>query len=283
MSPDEATPRDVLAGRPTAHPDVSVVLPVYRNAATLRELHRRLTRTLQAWPGGYEIIFVDDACPEDSFSILRTIAEHDPCVGVVGLAQNVGQQQAVLVGLGTARGRRVVAMDADLQDAPEVIPLLLRALEGGHAAVFAGRHGRYESPLRLLSARMFRTLLRLLCGIPTDAGLFVVMNREMVDYLLSLPEPRPFIVAMMGWSRLGLAAIPVRRAPRLQGRSAYTSLDRLGIGCQAILRTVAWRLGGREPVARGRYPRPVAIRAHLAAHRVSARSVSPAEAHGGTT
>lgn len=223
----------------TEGPDLSIVLPVYRNREMLCALCRNLCDVLDAQGRPYELIFVDDACPDGSRAVLEALAQTNPHVVVLALEQNVGQQRAVLTGLRHARGQWVVVMDADLQDPPEAIPLLLAAARDGAAAVFAGRRGRYESRLRLLTSRVFKRALHLLCGVPVDAGLYVAMNRQMLERVLALDNPRPHLVAMIGCSGLPVASIPVRRAERPAGRSAYTSWGRLEVAWQAL----TWVLG----------------------------------------
>ena len=226
---------------PTETPQVSVVVPVYRNAATVQELHRRLRRVLQTQGLEYELIFVEDACPDGSLEPLIALAEEDPRVGVLSLARNVGQHRAVLAGLAHARGRKIVVMDADLQDPPEAIPVLLARLGDGYSAAFAGKHGEYEPPARLLTGRAFKALLQLLCGVPADAGMYFAIDRRMAEQLLAFHAPAPYLVAMIGCAGLPLASAPVRRARRPSGRSAYNTWKRLKIGVTAIAWTLAWK------------------------------------------
>ena len=116
---------------------------------------------LDARTGPSEIIFVDDASPDDSALVLITLARTDPTVVVLSLPRNAGQHRAVLRGLALARGD-VVVMDADLQDAPEAIPSLLDKMDEGFAAVFAGRRGNFTPWPRHLTSRAFKYVLHLL-------------------------------------------------------------------------------------------------------------------------
>lgn len=230
------------AGKPPP-PEISVVVPIYRTVDTLRPLYDRLRRVLEGHSLSFELVFVDDGCPDGSLAVLRELAASDSRVAVVALPRNMGQHRAILAGLRQARGNRVVVLDADLQDPPEAIPDLLNVMDAGAgaAAVFAGRRGRYESRLRLLSSRLFKTLLHLLCGVPPDAGLFVAMDRRMIERLLAFQVSRPFLVALIGCSGLPLASIPVVRSPRPSGRSAYNFWKRLRNACGAIAWVLAWR------------------------------------------
>jgi glycosyltransferase involved in cell wall biosynthesis len=227
-------------------PEISVVLPVYKNRAALAELHRQLTVVLAQQGAPYELIFVDDVCPEGSGAALHEIAAADARVRVLTLPRNVGQNRAVMAGLALARGRVVVTMDADLQDPPAAIPRLLSALAAGPAAVFAGRRGAYESWGRRATSRLFKGLLHLLSQrrLPVDAGLFVALRRELVEQLLASSDPDPYVVGLIARSGLPLASVPVHRAP--SSRSAYTLGMRLRVAGRALVAMLRERrCGGR--------------------------------------
>jgi glycosyltransferase involved in cell wall biosynthesis len=220
----------------------------------LPELHRRLGHVLDATGLPAEMVFVDDACPEGSAASLSALAAADPRVRVVSLERNAGQQRAVLAGLARARGGVVITMDADLQDPPEAIPRLLALLEGGVAAAFAGRRGRYESRGRLLTSRLFKRTMARLCGVPSDAGLFVAMRRPLVDCLLAAGAGRPHLVAMIGCAGLPLASTPVERTPRPSGHSSYTSLRRLRSATDAFWWALRRRRFAQPAAGRGAEP-----------------------------
>jgi glycosyltransferase involved in cell wall biosynthesis len=214
-------------------PEVSVVIPTYRTAAMLPELHRRLQEALSAEAGGYEIVFVDDGCPEGSISVLRELAARDLHVSALALDRNHGQNRAVMAGLAHARGRYVVVMDADLQDPPEGLPLLLAELRKGGGAVFGGRRGRYESKARLVTSRIFKLALHL-CSrrrIPRDAGLFVALSRETVERLLAFGHPDPYVVGLIARTGLPARSVPIERAP--VARSGYTTLSLVRLAVRA--------------------------------------------------
>ena len=185
---------------------VSVVLPVYRNAEALGELHARVTRALAAEAAGLELIFVDDACPAGSGAVLDRLAREDARVRVIRHDRNQGQRLAVWHGLQAARGAIVITMDADLQDPPEAIPLLLGELRStGAAAVFAGRRGEYQGRLRMATSRLYRSVLQALTGVPGDAGAFLAMTRDALDRILPISMPSPYLPAL-----LASTGLPVR-------------------------------------------------------------------------
>jgi len=241
LSQDKNMPPLRIPDTVASRPDISVVIPVYRNADTLEELYKRLCCILEARGINFEIVFVDDACPIDSLAILRVLAQNDQRVVVLALAHNVGQNRAVMWGLASARGTWIIIMDADLQDPPEAIPKLLGKGQEGFAAVFAGRRGQYESVSRLFTARLFKRLLQALCGVPADAGLFVAMNQTMRERLLAMQGPHPYVVAMIGCTGLPTTSIPIVRAQRPSGDSAYSFWARFKNAWRGIIWIVVWK------------------------------------------
>ncbi len=242
-------------GTDTAAYRVSAVVPVYRNAATLRELHMRLVGAL-AELGVSELIFVNDGSDDDSGAVLHELARADEKIVVVDLETNQGQHPAVLAGLERSQGDWTVVLDADLQDPPEAIPSLIAAASAEVDAVFAGRRGGYESRLRLVTGRAYRWLLHLAAGTPADAGAYVVLSRRMVARLLEMsslmPGRPPALVGMIGCSGLKTASLPVERARRARGSSAYTTGRRIRSGLQALSWAIAWKLRERSRAASAR-------------------------------
>ena len=228
-------------------PEISIVIPVYRNAETLEPLSRRLHETLAAGGFSHELLFVDDGCPEGSAAILRKLAAERREVRAIRLERNVGQHAAVLIGLAHARGDWCVTMDADLQDRPEAVTGLLAARDGRAAAVFGARRGLYESRKRRFTSRLYKWCLHRLCGVPKDAGTFVGLRRDLVERLLNMRTERPSIVAMIGCAGLPWRSIPIVRQVRPIGRSSYRSRDRLASAARAFACTFEQRL---RPAAR---------------------------------
>jgi glycosyltransferase involved in cell wall biosynthesis len=211
---------------------VSVVVPVFENAERLPELSARLAHVLD---GRYELLFVDDASPDNARAVVRALAAADPRVCGLRLAENVGQNAAVVAGLAHARGDTVVVMDGDLQDPPEAVPLLLRELrEGGVHAVFAGRRGRYESTARLAGSRALKRLLWLLTGgrMPADAGLFLALDRVTAERVCALAGSKPYVAVLVARAAGRVASVPVERGSST--RSAYSERMRIRVARDAV-------------------------------------------------
>jgi glycosyltransferase involved in cell wall biosynthesis len=223
-------------------PLVSVVIPVYNNAATLEELCRRLGVALALHT--HEIILCVDASPDASLDIARSLAARQPHLRCLALARNVGQHAACLAGLTRARGRWCAVMDADLQDRPEDIPRLLQLGQTGGELVFAGRRGRYESSPRLASSWLFRRTIYALGGVPRDAGMFFVAQGALVARILEHKSSHASLVVLASKLAEASRVLPVIRDHARERRSAYTIRRRLLVGFRAACCLLECRLGG---------------------------------------
>jgi polyisoprenyl-phosphate glycosyltransferase len=224
-------------------PAVSVILPVFRNQDTLETLHTRLCSALESAGLSFELLFVDDACPAGSQAVLERLVLKDRRVAVIVLSGNIGQHSAEMVGLAHARGDLVATLDADLQDPPEALPMLIRELGQDHDVVFAGRQGSYQSGNRMFFSRLFKKILRMLTGIPVDAGTYMVARRPVIESMLHMRVERPHLVTLLGMTGSRLKSIPVERALRPTGVSGYSNWMRTRLGLEAVLLALRWRLG----------------------------------------
>lgn len=160
---------------------ISVIVPVFRNAGVLASLHRRLAPVAASLDQSVEMVFVDDGSDDGSWAVIRQLASVDERVIGLRLASNVGQQRAILAGVAESSGDVLVTLDADLGNAPEDIPLLLRAFDRGHDCVIARRtDGEPRDLLRSLGSRVVNAGAAL-AGIHVfDVGSsFLVLDRRL--------------------------------------------------------------------------------------------------------
>jgi glycosyltransferase involved in cell wall biosynthesis len=223
---------------------VAVVVPVYGNAATLEPLARRLAAALAG--RDWRLRLVIDASPDDSLAVALSLAAAEPRVAVTGLTVNVGQHAAIARGLAAEPDAEAwVCLDADLQDPPEAVPLLLDGLAAGDVgAVFAGRRGRYESPVRRLTGTVHRLLAARLTGLPPDAGAFFAMDATVREAVLTAvtDEGAPSVVLGVARAGVPVTSVPVERDRRTVGRSAWTARARL----RQSARSLSWALSSRR-------------------------------------
>jgi glycosyltransferase involved in cell wall biosynthesis len=222
---------------------VAVVVPVYGNEATLEPLAQRLAGALagRAW----RLRLVVDASPDDSAAVAHRLAAGDRRIAVTGLTENVGQHRALAAGLAAEPGAAAwVCLDADLQDPPEAVPLLLDRLDRGDVeAVFAGRRGAYEPVARRLTGTVHRRVAALVTGLPPDAGAFLAMRPAVRDAVLTeMAGGAPSVVLAVARAGRPVTSVPVTRSRRPVGRSAWTPAARLGQSA----RSLAWALRHRR-------------------------------------
>ena len=205
-------------------PVISIVLPVFDEEANLSPLYDRLNAVMAGLNLTYEIIFVDDGSRDNGPGWLRSLADTDPQVILVELARNFGHQVAISAGLDYARGMGVIIMDADLQDPPEVLPDFIRKWQEGFEVVYAVRAKRKEGRLLRLAYAAFYRLLRVVSSIeiPLDAGDFCILDRKVVDVLVSMPERNRFLRGIRSWVGLNQVGLVYERDSRHAGRPKYT-------------------------------------------------------------
>ena len=214
---------------------VSVVVPVYLNEDTLLELAARLLKMFEAIQESVEIIFVNDASPDGSAAVISDMQRQFPEIKSVEMKKNGGQQNALRVGLCEARGDVIAVMDADLQDPPEAVADLYRALKSDrNEAVFAYRTERYQGIHRMISSRLFKWLVNKMVDLPRGTGCFLIMNRIMLADVLSFETNRFYLPGLIAKTNHPIGTIPLQRAKRTCGKSAYDSSMRLNVAISNI-------------------------------------------------
>jgi undecaprenyl-phosphate 4-deoxy-4-formamido-L-arabinose transferase len=206
-------------------PELTVVVTLFQEQATLDELHRRLTATLQGFGRPYEMIYVDDGSTDGTFATLERIHADDDRVRAVRLKRNVGQHPAMHAGLSRARGAIVVTMDGDLQNPPEDVPRLVEAVEAGYDVASGRRTARHDSWGRTLPSRLINGMLRRFTRVDiSDFGCaFNAYRREAVEPMLGAIGRQKFTKALVLSGGATVVEVDVGHAPR-QGSSRYSPL-----------------------------------------------------------
>lgn len=206
---------------------LSVVVACYRDAGNVNEMYRRLAEVLPQVTPKHEIIFVNDASPDNAEELLLEIAARDPRVTVISHSRNFGSQMAFTSGMRQSLGEAVILMDGDLQDPPETIHALAAEWAKGYDVVYGVREKRRENPLMEAARKLFYRLYRSLSYIevPLDAGDFSIMSRRVVDALLLMPERDRFLRGLRSWVGFRQTGVPYVRAARFAGESTNTLLE----------------------------------------------------------
>ena len=207
-------------------PALSVVVPCYNEAACLDILHARVSAAARAAVGDdYEIVFINDGSRDDSWPAMQRIAAADPHLVAINLSRNHGHQLALTAGLDLCAGDQILIIDADLQDPPELLADMRRAMVESQAdVVYAVRRKREGETFfkKATAAAFYRVLDRVTdTPIPLDTGDFRLMSRRALDAFLSLPEQARFIRGMVAW--VGFRQVPFAydRAERHAGETNY--------------------------------------------------------------
>jgi len=203
--------------------DLSVVVPLYNEEDSLRELHRELRQTLGGMGLRYEMLFVDDGSTDRSFQVLRDIRGRDRHVRVIRFRRNYGKSAALSVGFEKAQGAIVITMDADLQDDPAEIPALRRRIQEGFDLVSGWKKVRRDPLTKTLPSRFFNVVTRLMTGIPLhdfNCGL-KAYRRDVVKTIRVYGELHRYIPVLAHWEGFRVGELVVRHRARRFGKSKF--------------------------------------------------------------
>jgi glycosyltransferase involved in cell wall biosynthesis len=203
---------------------LSIVIPVHNEEHSILPLYDRLTRVLVEMRRQYEILFVDDASNDRSFELLANLVQTDPHLKVLRLRRNFGQTPALAAGFHEARGKVVIAMDGDLQHAPEDIPALLAKIDEGYDIASGWRKERVDNAImRKFPSRIANWLMSKASGVDLhDFGTtFKAYRSEVLKDVQLYGELHRFIPALASFYGARIAEVPIRNTPRIAGDSHY--------------------------------------------------------------
>ena len=203
---------------------LSIVIPVHNEERSILPLYDRLTSVLEQVQRPYEILFVDDASTDRSFDLLANLVETDGHLKVIRLRRNFGQTAALSAGFHEAQGEVIIAMDGDLQHAPEDIPALLKKIDEGFDIASGWRQHRVDNAImRKLPSRIANWLMAKASGIELrDFGTtFKAYRAEVLKDVNLYGELHRFIPALASFYGARIVEVPIRNTPRSAGGSHY--------------------------------------------------------------
>jgi polyisoprenyl-phosphate glycosyltransferase len=203
---------------------IAVIVPVYNGRPMLAVLCRRLVDTLSSITSEFIIVLVDDASPDNCWSLISELSKRDVRVKGIRLSRNFGQHYALTAGIDLVQASWYVIMDCDLQDAPEDIPLLYAKAMEGHDVVAGARRKEGHSLVKRQVSRGFYALFRLLSGVRLDwsIGNFRIFSDRVAENFRTMREQLRFIPASFEWMGFDPVYIDLPHYARTGGRSSYT-------------------------------------------------------------
>jgi dolichol-phosphate mannosyltransferase len=229
---------------------LSIVIPIFNEESNILALHQRLSTVLLGIGVSYELLFVNDGSVDNSIHLLKALALKDEQVKYIDFSRNFGHQIAVSAGLEYAEGKKIVIIDADLQDPPEIIADLYLKMQEGFDVVYAKRKARKgETWLKRQTAKWFYRLLKKITSveIPVDTGDFRIMDKKIVEILKTMPERHKFLRGQIAWVGFRQTFIEYERDERLGGKTGYTyrkmlrfALDGITAFSDLPLKIVTW-------------------------------------------
>ena len=224
--------------RGDAAPVLSIVVPVYNEAASLPALRSSLERVLASLDIDYELILIDDGSGDATWAEIYAWHAADARVRAIRFVRNFGKEAALSAGLSQSRGAAVVLMDADLQHPPEIIAEFLAKWREGYEMVYAVRTSREgDSALRRAATRAFYRLFGKIADVdlPPGAGDFRLIDRKVVDTLNRMPERLRFMKGLYAWAGCRHTGVPYAPPPRRHGQSAMSMRRLTGFGLDGIV------------------------------------------------
>src|SRR6202046_819159 len=203
---------------------LSIVIPIHNEEHSILPLYDRLTVVLESLRRSYEILFVDDSSTDRSFELLANLVETDGHLKVIRLRRNFGQTAALSAGFHEAKGDVVVAMDGDLQHAPEDIPALLQKIDEGFDIASGWRKHRVDNAImRKIPSRIANWMMAKASGVALkDFGTtFKAYKAEVLKDVNLYGELHRFIPALASFYGARVAEVPIRITPRASGESHY--------------------------------------------------------------
>ncbi len=217
---------------------LSVVIPIYNSASIFPVLYTQLCEVLESITNGsFEIITVIDGNKDDSLLVIEAFQKKDSRIKIIEFARNFGHQAAVTAGLQVVSGQYVVIMDDDLEDPPNVLPILYTKALEGFDVVYAIRKKRKVVWWKKMAYPLFYRFVNAISEIdlPYDTGDFCLMSSEVVEQINTLPEKNRYIRGLRSWVGFRQTGIEYERGKRLHGESGYSLTQYFRLAFDGIL------------------------------------------------
>ncbi|MDP5253158.1 MULTISPECIES: glycosyltransferase family 2 protein [unclassified Vibrio] len=220
------------------HPvTVSVIVPYFNEQAVLEIFHQRLLKAIKDISETFEVIYIDDGSDDSSLSIVESLPPSSVVIRSIALSRNFGKEAAMSAGLAVCQGQCAIIIDADLQDPPESIPLMMDKWRQGFDVVNMVRRKRDgETWFKTFSAKCFYKLINAISSTPMveNVGDFRLISRPIIDQLNQLPEKNRYMKGLFSWPGFNHCQVYFDRDSRVMGHSKWGYVKLLALAMDGI-------------------------------------------------
>ncbi len=202
-------------------PTYSIVIPVYRSRSTLIELYKRLVTVMKGINNSFEIIFVDDDSPDNSWKILTNLYKNYKDIRLIQLTRNFGQHNAIMCGIAHSKGDYIITMDDDLQNPPEDILKLINKMKQGFDIVYGEYKVKKHSSLRNIGSHFVQYVYKRIFQVSGNLTSFRIIKRNTAEKILDYKLNYTFIDGLLAWQTKNIGYVFVSHQKRASGKSNY--------------------------------------------------------------
>ena len=216
---------------------ISIIVPLYNEEEIVKNTVIQLNEIASHWNEDFEIIFVNDGSLDKTYQILKEIAKNNKKIKIINFSRNFGHQMAFTAGIDFAKGDAVIVIDGDLQDPPEIMTKFVKKWKEGYQVVYGKRLQRKgENYFKLISAKLFYRFMATLSdiSIPKDTGDFRLMDKIVINKLISMREKHRFIRGMVSWVGFKQTSVEYVRNSRIAGKTKFPLNKMLKFALDAI-------------------------------------------------
>ena len=224
---------------------ISIVVPCYNEEKTVESFYTAILPVLEKTGMDFEILYVNDGSRDDTFKLLKALAEKDERVKAISFSRNFGQQAAILCGYRHATGDCVMELDVDLQDPVELIPDMIAKWKEGYDVVHGRRIKRKgESAFKKLTAKLYYKFLDKISAvsIPRDTGDFKLYDRKVIEVITGMSEKNKYIRGLASWVGFKQTFVDFERKERSAGETKYTLKKMVALAKTGVLSNSNWPL-----------------------------------------
>ena len=212
--------------QPIESPFISIIVPVFNEENSILQFLSKVMPIIESLNINFEILFINDGSTDNSINILIEQAQKSPMIKVLNFSRNFGKEAALTAGIDHASGNALIPIDVDLQDPPELIPIMIKHWQEGYDVVYGLRVSRdSDSVFKRTSANLFYKIFNRLSPlkIPSDAGDFRLIDRRVAEVLKNIPERNRFMKGLFSWVGFKSIPVPYERPVRKSGETKWST------------------------------------------------------------